>query len=86
MRTSSWRCSIQEGRRSIDQTVSDSPSLTRLISDLIEQGYPYSREATIAEAGLPTTIFPEKCPFELSEIRDYRFFPRPDYEQLPIYT
>jgi hypothetical protein len=80
MRTSSWRCSIQEGRRSIDQTVSDSPSLKRLVPDMIEQGYPYSREAAIAETGLPATMFPKECPFELNEILDYRFFPRADHE------
>ena len=79
MRTS-WRCSIQKGRRRIDQTVSDSPSLTRLVSDMIEQGYPYSREAAIAETGLPAMMFPKECPFELNEILDYRFFPRADHE------
>ena len=47
---------------------------------MIEQGYPYSREETIAETGLPATMFPEECPFELSEILDYRFFPQTDHK------
>lgn len=64
----------------MDQTLADSPSLKPLISDMLKQGYPYSREEAIAETGLPAVMFPETCPFEISEILDYRFFPKADQD------
>ena len=67
-RGTSWRLSIRNGRRQIQQLVRESPSLKPQLSAIIQEEYLPARENAADETGLPLTTFPEQCPFTLEQI------------------
>lgn len=75
MRSTSWRLSIFEGRKSIKKAIEYSPSLKRLVPDLVLSCYPDAKESAIIETGLPEWVFPEQNPFTVDQILDSRFLP-----------
>ena len=67
-RGTSWRLSIRNGRRQIQQLVRESPSLKPQLPAIIQEEYLPARENAADETGLPLTTFPEQCPFTLEQI------------------
>ncbi len=67
-RGTSWRMSIRNGRRQIQQLLNESPSLKPQLSAIIAEEYPPAREDAADETGLPLTTFPEQCPFTVEQI------------------
>ncbi len=74
--STSWRGSIHDARLQMELILADSPSLRRLVPDLLGRYYAHARRQAQTETGLPLATFPETCPWTLDEqILDPDFFP-----------
>jgi hypothetical protein len=71
----SWYRSITNARTEIEDDLLDSPSVRRLLSDVVTQVYPKAREEAAEETRLPRETFPEHCPWPLEQLLDAQFFP-----------
>lgn len=67
-RTRSWELSVAESRARIRRVVRRSPSLRRLIPELVIEVYEAARLAAERETGLLPDVFPEECPFTVEEV------------------
>jgi hypothetical protein len=66
--TRSWDDSIRNGRERIEDIVDQSPSLRRLLPDLMTKNYPRAVAQAASETGLKSETFPQQPPFTLSEV------------------
>ncbi len=74
-RTPSWTSTLFEQRYRIVCVLSRSPSLKTYPASTIEDEYVIARRNAAAETGLPTTDFPETCPYTIEQIFDPDFLP-----------
>lgn len=80
-RSQSWRESIVNSRREIEDVSEMSPSLDLISSRrddpdaVLTKQYDRARRDAARETGLPIGTFPEKCPFALDDILDLDFLP-----------
>lgn len=74
-RSTSWRGTIGEERRRIDDVFEESPSLRGQGAALFTAAYGKARLQAADETGLDPATFPEACPFTLEEAEDTRFWP-----------
>ena len=80
-RGNSWRRTIRDQRREIDDVVAASPSLRRRPAEWLEGCYDAARLAASDETGIDFTLFPEACPFTIEEVLDSDFLPlEPDLQ------
>ncbi len=77
-RSSSWEVSIRNGRTEAQEILADSPSLRRLVPELVARRYRNARLNAAAETGLPAGSFPEDCPYSVEQILDFDFLPEDD--------
>lgn len=73
----SWENSISKQRIQIERLLEDNPSFTAKSDEIIPKGYKYGRKGAIQETGLPSTHFPESCPYSWANLTDDNFFPEP---------
>ena len=71
----SWRGSIQEQRLQLNGLLEDSPSLHQQFIESLEKAYPQAVKLASKETELPTTKFPNECPYELVQLLDEDFLP-----------
>ena len=71
----SWRGSIQEERLQLNGLLEDSPSLHQQFIESLEKAYPQAIKLASKETELPTTKFPNECPYELAQLLDEDFLP-----------
>jgi len=71
----SWRGSIQEQRLQPNGLLEDSPSLHQQFIESLEKAYPQAVKLASKETELPTTKFPNECPYELAQLLDEDFLP-----------
>jgi Domain of unknown function DUF29 len=64
----SWQDSIRNGRERIEDVLDQSPSLRRLLPDLMAKNYPRARAQAASETRLPEGTFPLEPPFGLHEV------------------
>jgi len=62
-RSGSWRGSIREHRRRVNDDLKDSPSLTPYLQEIVAEYYTNAREQAADETGLPLETFPVNCPY-----------------------
>lgn len=74
-RTGSWRGSIREHRRRINEDLQDSPSLAPYLQEIWAECYENAREQAVDETDLPLATFPATCPFGDEQVLDSRFLP-----------
>lgn len=67
-RSRSWVVSIASGRREIAILLADSPSLRRLVPEMIADGYTLARLRAADETGLAESVFPASCPFSADDV------------------
>ena len=72
-RSNSWKSSIREHRRRIEELVTDSPSLNNYLSEIFTTCYVAATKQASDETGLSITFFPKECPFSLAESLDEDF-------------
>jgi hypothetical protein len=66
--TSSWDQSISNARTEIMLLLKDSPSLKNEMKKIFKDSYQYARNKASQETGLEINVFPETCPWEISDI------------------
>ena len=74
-RGASWGSSIINARAEIEYEFDDSPSLRRLVSELIEKAFPIAVRLAAIETQLPSSDFPASCPFSEDQVLDPDFLP-----------
>jgi Domain of unknown function DUF29 len=74
-RTGSWRGSIREHRRRINEDLKDSPSLAPYLQEIFAECYGYAREQASDETGLSMETFPLDCPYTSEQSLESKFLP-----------
>lgn len=74
-RSRGWQATIAEQRQRIVTVIEDSPSLQSLPATIIERCYADARSQAALETGLPSTAFPERCPFAVEQVLDPDWLP-----------
>lgn len=72
-RSNSWKSSIREHRRRIQELLTDSPSLNNYLREILADRYLAAKKQASDETGLSIVAFPEECPFSLAECLDEDF-------------
>lgn len=71
----SWKFTIIEQRERILEHLQESPGLKSKLSELIARAYGYAVKGAMRETGLPTSHFPESCPWAFETFMDEAFWP-----------
>ncbi|MBC6471757.1 MAG: DUF29 domain-containing protein [Hormoscilla sp. GM102CHS1] len=74
-RSGSWRGSIREHRRRIQDDLKDSPSLRPYLQEIFEECYENARSRAADETGLALSTFPADCHYTSEHCLDYDFLP-----------
>jgi hypothetical protein len=72
-RSNSWKSSIREHRRRMQELLTDSPSLKNYLPEILADCYLAAKKQASDETGLSVVAFPEECPFSLAESLDEDF-------------
>jgi hypothetical protein len=72
-RSNSWKSSIREHRRRIQELLADSPSLKNYLPEILTTCYLAAKKQASDETGLSLVAFSEECPFSLTECLDEDF-------------
>ncbi len=79
MRSGSWRGSIREHRRRVNDDLQDSPSLVSYLQEVLTVCYDNTRLQASDETGLAIDAFPVDCPYSIAQILNPEFYPiKPD--------
>jgi hypothetical protein len=70
-----WRGTVIEQRRQLHRLLKDSPSLKRLLPEILPDCYQAAREDTLKKYQLPSAMFPVEPPFTLEEILNSDYLP-----------
>jgi Domain of unknown function DUF29 len=81
-RSGSWRSTIREQRRQMDELLDDSPSLRPTVGEALGKAYADARANAADECGQAIDAFPTECPYTTDELIDLGFWPGPT-EQTP---
>ena len=73
IRSNSWKSSIREHRRRIQELLTDSPSLKNQVPNVLADCYLAAKKQAGDETGLSAVVFPDECPFSLAESLDEDF-------------
>jgi hypothetical protein len=71
----SWYSTIVEHRSQIQAILDDSPSLRRLVSELLTRRYLSARQRASGETELPLATFPAICSWTAEQVLDADFWP-----------
>lgn len=74
-RSGSWRGSIREHRRRINDDLHDSPSLCPYLQAVLSDCYTNACEQAADETGLALQTFPVSCPYTAEQMLDANFLP-----------
>lgn len=76
-RGASWRATIRVQRNSIVKRLDRTPSLRPMLSELdwIEDMWADARQAVNKETGIGFSVFPEMCPWQMSDVLHQDFYP-----------
>ncbi|MGJ5632506.1 DUF29 domain-containing protein [Nostoc sp. CALU 1950] len=74
-RSRSWLATLRIQRLDIAELLEDNPSLKPYLEEALRKAYLKSVELAVGETDLPKRAFPVECPYSLSEIVDYDFYP-----------
>ncbi|MDF5706399.1 MAG: DUF29 domain-containing protein [Nostoc sp. S4] len=74
-RSRSWLATLRIQRLDIAELLEDNPSLKPYLEEALGKAYFKGVELAVGETDLPKRTFPVECPYSLSEIVDYDFYP-----------
>jgi len=74
-RSSNWRGSIYNARRSIERLLRESPSLRRHLPEFAADAYPDGLFNAANETGLPEFTLPQDCPYGIEQLLDLDYWP-----------
>lgn len=75
LRSGSWRGSIREHRRRINDDLKDSPSLKPYLKEIFSECYENARQQAADETSLPLKTFSVDCLYTESQVLDPNFLP-----------
>jgi hypothetical protein len=85
-RSGSWRSTIREQRRQIEELLDDSPSLRPMIEGMLGKSYADARANAADETGRALDAFPADCPYTAKTLLDLGFWPGPTEPSDPAPT
>lgn len=71
----SWKYTIIEQRKRIQEHLQDNPGLKSKLPELVATAYSYAITGAVRETGLSPTTFPEICPWTYEQFMDSEFWP-----------
>jgi hypothetical protein len=71
--TRRWAITIAQKRLAGANLLKDSPGLRNRLDEALEHAYPSARLYAAAETELPLSIFPERCPYAISDLLNRPF-------------
>lgn len=74
-RCESWLSTLSEQRTHIEGTIDDSPSLRHFPDEAALWAYKHAARAASIETGLSLDVFPDSCPYTVSDMLSDDFFP-----------
>lgn len=74
-RTNSWRLTLFEHRRRLEEDLADSPSLKNYFYEVFSKCYQDARKEAAIETEMPLVTFPEWSPFTPEEVLDLEYLP-----------
>ncbi|NES21899.1 MAG: DUF29 domain-containing protein [Symploca sp. SIO3E6] len=74
-RSGSWRVSIREHRRRVNDDLQDSPSLVNYFQEVLAECYVNACKQAADETGLPLEIFPLNCPYTPEQLLNSEYLP-----------
>ncbi len=74
-RSGGWKSSIIEQRKKLSLLLADSPSLKRIVNDVISDIYNEALDWASEETGVAESIFPLTCPYIQEQLLDKNFYP-----------
>jgi hypothetical protein len=74
-RCGSWRGSIREHRRRVNEDLQDSPSLIPYFQEVFAECYANACEQAADETGLPLETFPYNCPYTSEQSLNSKYLP-----------
>ncbi|MBW4525202.1 MAG: DUF29 domain-containing protein [Phormidium tanganyikae FI6-MK23] len=75
-RSGSWRGSIREHRRRVNDDLKDSPSLVPYLQEIFAECYMNTREQAADETGLLLETFPVACPYLPEQVLNSEYLPK----------
>ncbi|MEA5447292.1 DUF29 domain-containing protein [Leptolyngbya sp. CCNP1308] len=75
-RSNSWRFTLKEHRRRLQELLSTSPSLTTYFDQIFADCYQEARDLTATETGVGLENFPVDSPFTQEQVRDRKYLPQ----------
>jgi hypothetical protein len=79
-RSRSWRLSVRNARIEIRKRLRRSRSLRHELPTILRDAYADARRLAMDDTGLPLTVFPEPCPWNLEQLQDEEFLPNAEEE------
>lgn len=74
-RSNSWRLTLFEHRRRLEEDFADSPSLKNYFDEVFGKCYQDARKEAAIETEMPLVTFPEQWPFTPEEVLSSDFLP-----------
>jgi hypothetical protein len=74
-RSRSWLATIQVQRLDVSELLEENPSLKSYLEEALQKAYAKGVILAVKETELPSSTFPVKCPYSLTEILDNSFYP-----------
>ena len=74
-RSGSWRGSIREYRRRINDDLKDSPSLLPYLQAVFDECYDNARVQAADETEMPLNTFPASCPYSPEQVLNPEYLP-----------
>ena len=71
----SWEASIRVQRNRLADHLDDNPSLKPLLPQALASAYRDASLEAVAETGLPSSTFPEACPWTVEQVLEGGFYP-----------
>ncbi|MBD2105523.1 DUF29 domain-containing protein [Nodosilinea sp. FACHB-13] len=75
-RSNSWRFTLKEHRRRLQEALGTSPSLMDYFEQIFADCYQEARDLTATETGVGLENFPIESPFTQEQVLDRAFLPR----------
>ncbi len=75
-RSNSWRFTLKEHRRRLQEALTTSPSLKSYFEQVLAACYQDARDLTSTETGVGLENFPVEIPFSLEQVLDREYLPR----------
>jgi len=72
-RSNSWLSSIVEHRQRIEELLEKSPSLKPYLEEVFDEVYLKAVKGAEKQTGIARSVFPDACPYTLSQVLDLDF-------------